>query len=64
MDINELRGLATVVVMTTFLGICWWVFIHKKKEDYRDAEQLPFADEKDKDKSEGDAGSGDEGEDK
>jgi len=58
MDMNELRGLATVIVMTTFLGICWWVFIHKSKEDYRDAEDLPFADERREKKS------GDEGEDK
>ncbi len=58
MDINELRGLATVIVMAAFLGIFWWVFIHKKKEDYHDAEQLPFADEKDENK----ADTNDEGE--
>tara|TARA_R110002073_G_scaffold154354_2_gene309447 strand:- start:433 stop:603 length:171 start_codon:yes stop_codon:yes gene_type:complete len=46
MDINELRGLATVVVMAGFLGICWWAYFYKSKEDFREAEQLPFADEK------------------
>jgi cbb3-type cytochrome oxidase subunit 3 len=44
--------------MAAFLGIFWWVFIHKKKEDYHDAEQLPFADEKDENK----ADTNDEGE--
>lgn len=46
MDINELRGLATVVVMASFLGICWWAYFYKSKEDFREAEQLPFADDK------------------
>ncbi len=45
MDINLLRGLATIVVMITFFGICWWVYFYRSKVHYQEAEQLPFADE-------------------
>ena len=45
MDINTLRGLATVVVMVTFLGICVWAFSSKRKRDFDEAANLPFADE-------------------
>ena len=26
MDINDIRGFATVLVMIAFLGVCWWAF--------------------------------------
>ena len=45
MDINTLRGLATIVVMVTFLGICVWAFSSKRKQDFDEAANLPFADE-------------------
>lgn len=47
MDINLLRGIATVIVMCAFLGICWWAYIYRSKESFRDAAQAPFADEVD-----------------
>ena len=45
MDINTLRGLATVVVMVTFLGICVWAFSSRRKKDFDEAANLPFADD-------------------
>ena len=45
MDINTLRGLATVFAMIAFLGVVWWAFSSKRKKRFDDAAQLPFADE-------------------
>ena len=50
MDINTLRGIATVVVMITFVSICIWAYSSKRKADFKEAANLPFADEKDDDK--------------
>jgi len=44
-DINTLRGLATVFVMIAFLGVCWWAYGPKRKRQFDEAAQLPFADE-------------------
>ncbi len=46
MDINTLRGLSTILVMIVFLGICLWAFSSKKKDDFDDAANLPFEDDK------------------
>lgn len=45
MDINTLRGIATIVVMITFLGICFWAYSSKRKVDFEEAANLPFADD-------------------
>lgn len=45
MDINVLRGIATIVVMVTFLSIFWWAYIYKSKDSFDEAANLPFADE-------------------
>ena len=45
MDINTLRGLATVIVMVTFLAICVWAFSSKRKKAFDEAANLPFADD-------------------
>lgn len=45
MDINTLRGLSTVFVMIAFLGVCWWAYSPKRKSQFDDAAQLPFADD-------------------
>lgn len=45
MDINTLRGLATIVVMVTFIGICIWAYSSKRKANFDDAANLPFADD-------------------
>ena len=45
MDINTLRGLATVFAMVAFIGICIWAYSKKRKADFDEAANLPFADE-------------------
>ncbi len=45
MDINTLRGIATLLAMAAFAGVCWWVFFAHKKKDFDDAANLPFADD-------------------
>jgi cytochrome c oxidase cbb3-type subunit IV len=45
MDINTLRGIATILVMIAFLGIFVWAYSSYKKKDFDEASQLPFADE-------------------
>ena len=45
MDINTLRGIATILVMLAFLGIVLWAYSSYKKKDFDEASQLPFADE-------------------
>ncbi len=44
MDINTIRGLSTVLVMIAFAAICWWAFSPRRKERFREAAKLPFAD--------------------
>lgn len=48
MDINTFRALSTVLVAIAFIGICWWAFSPKRREKFRQASELPFADEKKK----------------
>ncbi|NIB41947.1 cbb3-type cytochrome c oxidase subunit 3 [Pseudomaricurvus alkylphenolicus] len=45
MDLNTLKGLSTVFVMIAFIGICWWAFAPSRKKQFRDAANLPFADD-------------------
>jgi len=50
MDINTLRGLATIFAMIAFISICIWAYSSKRKKDFDDAANLPFADEFDEEK--------------
>ncbi len=45
MDINDLRGLSTVFLMITFIGMCFWAYDSKRKKPFDEAANLPFADE-------------------
>ncbi|ARN74745.1 cbb3-type cytochrome oxidase subunit 3 [Oceanicoccus sagamiensis] len=45
MDINTLRGLATVFAMIAFIGVCIWAYSKKRKADFDEAANLPFADD-------------------
>lgn len=45
MDQGTLQGIGTVLTMIAFLGICWWAYSGRKKKDFDEASQLPFADE-------------------
>ncbi len=45
MDINTLRGLATVLAMIAFLSMFLWAYSSKRKKDFEEAACLPFADD-------------------
>ncbi len=45
MDINDLRGLSTLLLMISFIGVCIWAYSSKRKSAFDEAAQLPFADE-------------------
>lgn len=45
MDINDLRGISTVFIMIAFIGVCIWAYSKKRKKEFDDAANLPFADE-------------------
>jgi len=45
MDINTWRGIATIVVMVTFVGICMWAYSARRRKGFDEAANLPFADE-------------------
>jgi cytochrome c oxidase cbb3-type subunit 4 len=45
MDINTLRGLATLFLMIAFIGVCIWAYSGKRKKDFTEAANLPFADD-------------------
>ncbi|MCB1676324.1 MAG: cbb3-type cytochrome c oxidase subunit 3 [Halioglobus sp.] len=47
MDINDLRGLSTVFLMISFIGLCLWAYSRKRKKSFDEAANLPFA-ERDK----------------
>ena len=46
MDINELRGLSTAMLLVAFIGLVFWAYSSKRKSEFDEAAQLPFADEK------------------
>ncbi len=45
MDINDLRGLSTALLMFAFIGLCFWAYSRKRKKTFDEAANLPFADE-------------------
>tara|TARA_R110000823_G_scaffold130015_15_gene258023 strand:- start:15454 stop:15633 length:180 start_codon:yes stop_codon:yes gene_type:complete len=45
MDINDLRGLSTVFLLIAFIGVCIWAYSKKRKREFDEAANLPFADE-------------------
>lgn len=46
MDINDLRGLSTLFLLASFIGLCIWAYSKKRKRTFDEAANLPFADEK------------------
>ncbi|WP_323750660.1 cbb3-type cytochrome c oxidase subunit 3 [Marinobacter sp.] len=45
MDINELRGIHSLLVMAAFFGIIWWAYSAHRKKANEEAAQLPFDDD-------------------
>lgn len=46
MDINDLRGLTTLFLMISFIGLCIWAYSKKRRKAFDEAAELPFADDK------------------
>jgi cytochrome c oxidase cbb3-type subunit 4 len=45
MDINTLRGLSTLLLLVAFLGLVAWAYSSRRKSDFDEAANLPFADD-------------------
>lgn len=45
MDINDLRGIQTLLVMIAFFGIVWWAYSSHRKKSNDEAAHLPFDDD-------------------
>ncbi len=52
MDINDLRGIATILCMAAFMGIVWWAYGPSRKGYFEKAAQLPFEDEQEENSGE------------
>jgi cytochrome c oxidase cbb3-type subunit 4 len=45
MDVNDLRGVHSLVIMAMFLGIIWWAYSARRKRANEEAAHLPFDDD-------------------
>ncbi len=45
MDINDLRGINTLLVLVAFIGIVWWAYSSHRKKANDEAAHLPFDDD-------------------
>lgn len=50
MDIGTFRGITALLVLFCFLGIVFWAYSKRRKKDFDEAKNLPFADEEDDNK--------------
>jgi cytochrome c oxidase cbb3-type subunit 4 len=46
MDIGTLRGLGTALVLIAFIGVTLWAYSSRRKKDFDEAANLPFADDR------------------
>ena len=44
MDINDIRGLLTAVMLVLFVTLCGWLWFARSKSDFDDAASLPLRD--------------------
>ena len=52
MDINTLRGLSTLFLLVVFIALVFWAYSGKRKKEFDEAANLPFADESGEGKTE------------
>ncbi len=55
MDINTIRGLATVVALIAFLSVVFWAYSSRRKGDFDEAASLPFVEDPEADTPDSDA---------
>jgi cytochrome c oxidase cbb3-type subunit 4 len=46
MDINDFRGLITLVTMLAFGGVCWWAYSSRNRSRFEYDAMFPIADER------------------
>jgi len=46
MDINDLRGLSTIFVFVSFIGLVIWAYSDRQRLEFDEASRLPFEDDK------------------
>ena len=51
MDFTLIQSIWSIVILVTFLGIVAWAYSGKRKADFDEAANLPFADEADGNKN-------------
>ncbi len=44
-DINTVRGLLTLLLLVSFIGLCIWAWSRRRHSAFTEAANLPFADE-------------------
>ena len=42
MDINDIRGLLTVLLLFSFIGLCIWAWSSRRKADFEATAALPL----------------------
>ena len=47
MDINDVRGLSSIVSIIVFVGIFWWAYGSSRRKRFNDDAQIPFMDDDD-----------------
>lgn len=52
MSEDQLAGLWTLIAMIAFLGVCFWAYSSKRRGDFEEAANLPFADGEGQDSAE------------
>jgi cytochrome c oxidase cbb3-type subunit 4 len=45
MDINTIQGITTALALIAFIGVVIWAWSKKRKADFDEAANLPFADD-------------------
>ena len=45
MNVHTLEGIGTILTMIAFLGICVWAYSGRRKAQFDEAANLPFADD-------------------
>ena len=45
MDINELRGFATILCMLAFVSVVIWAYSSSRRKDFEEAAMLPFSED-------------------
>ncbi|MBB3142931.1 cbb3-type cytochrome oxidase subunit 3 [Halomonas organivorans] len=45
MDIGTLRGIITAILLVSFVGLIGWAYSKRRRPDFDEAANLPFADE-------------------